>query len=89
MASLMAGSRHMSTEVVWINDHTIRLFFSWKTLVGVQFEHHPPVFTNEEFSRSTNRHVRHLAFTRGGMIIDKDLFRGYAKLFAPGYKLDR
>jgi hypothetical protein len=76
MASLQANSKHISISVIGIGDDTFRLFTSYGVCVGMQKNNDAPIFTDEKFSATTNRHIRKFQFEHGGEIVNSGYFLG-------------
>jgi hypothetical protein len=69
MAALTANSKHIKIVVLNVNEQTVRLFYSYNTVVGVQVGDESPVFTTEKFSVTTTRHIRKFHYEHGGSFV--------------------
>jgi hypothetical protein len=66
MAALTANSKHIKVVVLGIGEDTVRLFYSYNTVVGMQRNNDMPIFTDERFSVTTSRHIRKFMYEHGG-----------------------
>lgn len=66
MAALTANSKHIKVVVLGIGEDTVRLFYSYNTVVGLQHNNDMPIFTDERFSVTTSRHIRKFMYEHGG-----------------------